>query len=221
MQLATYLWEKCLGEIDTTRARYLDEAQYEGLSEDEATRAREVNAHRVDRLEKLLSDVQNELAIAAWNDGSADRAQSLFLSAVSNNPSNALARVNLGVIYLDYANFADACAQFAEGLALRPRNEEALVGMGACTYGLNDIDGAYAAFERAQAQYPTNDFVLRRLGEIAYQDRNDIPAAIGWYTELLNERDMAEATCPDTDRDCSTLRALRQMEQSAVPRQPE
>jgi tetratricopeptide (TPR) repeat protein len=221
MQLATYLWQKTLGEISMATESLEDEDQYLGLEDDEADRLRAYNAARIDRLNKVLSDVQNELGILRAGEGEADAAELLFRLAVSNNPSNASAHANLGAVYLDYANFEDACMHFGETLALRPRDLTALLGNASCIYGLGDVDEAYARFEHALREYPNNAFVARRLGEVALSDLSDQEAALRWFGRNLQIRGMSPDTCsPREDRVCANYQSIIQMQQMMAPRDP-
>jgi len=220
-QMAVYLWQKTLAEIDVTREALADEEQYAGLTDEEADRLRIYNESRAERLTKVLSDIQNELGIVQWTDGDHDSAELLFRLAVQNNSTNAAAHINLGAVYLDYANFDGACYHFEEALALRPRDEIGLVGFASCTYGLGDVDGAYDAFQRAFAEHGRNAFVAQRLGEIAFQDLNDPDAATNWFTRTLELRGINPASCdPSTNRECATLRSIEQMQQMNAPRTP-
>ena len=69
MNMAEYLWEKCLAEEAGRRSALTDEEQYADLTEEETGRLRSYNAGRLQRLTRQVSDVQNELGIVAWTDG--------------------------------------------------------------------------------------------------------------------------------------------------------
>lgn len=222
MQLATYLWQKTLGEISLTTESLADEAQYEGLEEEEAERLRNYNENRVDRLNKVLSDIQNELGILRVAESDSDSAELLFRLAVQNNPSNAAAHANLAAVYLDYANFDDACVHFGETLALRPRDAMALIGHASCAYGLGDVDEAHARFEHALREYPNNAYVANRLGDIALQDQNDQDAALRWYARNMEIRGISAQTCaPAQDRVCAAYQSILQMREMMAPRPAE
>ena len=222
MPMAQYLWEKCTLEIQAKQQALSDEAQYRDLSEADAERLRRYNETRLVRLSKQLSDVQNELGVVEAAAKRADQAESFFKKAVENNPSNSAAYINLGAVYLDYANFADACSSFEEALALRPRDLTAMVGFASCTYGLGEVDAAFAAFERTAQAFPDNAFVAKRLGEIAFRDKNDQATAMRWFGVNLSIRGTSADVCDQrADEVCSTLKALIQMQQSQQPRAPE
>ena len=221
MPMARYMWEKCIGEIEGRQMAIEDEEQFKGLSEVDAAKLRAFNAQKSDRLAKQMSDVQNELGVVAVAEGQADAAESFFKKAVANNPSNAAASLNLGAIYLDYANFEDACVAFGDGLALRPRDLSGMVGFAACSYGLGKVEAAYAAYQAANEAFDQEPSITATLGEIAFRDLNNQKAAIGWFTKNLEQRGTSEATCDQrADKICSSLKALIQMAASATPQTP-
>lgn len=220
MQLARFLWEKTLTEIDATMTALRDEEQYADLTDEESARLRAYNAHRIDRLEVALGDVHTELGLVAVAAGNLDQAELLFRLASESNPSNEAARLNLGAVYLDFANFDEACTQFSEALALRPASETGLVGFASCTYGLGDIEGAYAAFQGAFRFHDDNAYVASRLGFIAWQDLNDLSAATDWLTRSMTLNGISVQGC---DRvavpECGAIESIRVM-QSMEPREP-
>jgi Flp pilus assembly protein TadD len=221
MPMARYMWEKCIGEISGRQAAIDDEAQYKDLSEADAAKLKAFNSQKSDRLAKQLSDVQNELGVVAVAEGQADAAESFFKKAIENNPSNAAASLNLGAIYLDYANFEDACVAFGDGLALRPRDMSGMVGFAACTYGEGKVEAAYAAYQAAHEAFDQEPSLTEKLGDIAFRDMNDQKSAIRWFTKNLEQRGSAEATCDQrADKICSSLKALIQMAATTTPQTP-
>jgi tetratricopeptide (TPR) repeat protein len=218
MQMAEYLWENSLGLIAVQLEAMEDEAQYEELTEDEAELLRNYNAGRRNRMIKVQSDINNELGVIAWNSGDHDEAESFYYSAVSLNPSNAAAQANLATVYLDYADFEMACVHYDEALALRPRDENAMVGKGSCLYGMGDVDGAFSAFEAASAAHPENDYILERLGFISFSDRNDLAATVDWLGRNLQVRGLTESTCNrGTDAVCATVNTAIELQQQGTP----
>lgn len=233
VQLAEYLWEKCLQEIDAATAmlevecpRWADAAgvvgdgeevtaeeeycaQYEDLTDEQVSLRRAYNQRRGDRMIKLLSDIQNELGIVAWNEDDDDAAESFFRQAVDNNPSNAAARMNLGTVYLEYASWDAACQQFAETLALRPRERDALIGHAACAYGAGDIETGFARYELAHEEYSSDPFITTTLGDLAFQDLGDYELALEWYGRTLAMRGTNIDTCDQADEVCQKMRSIR------------
>lgn len=224
MQMASYLWEKALDLISFRLENLRDEEQYEEYEEEEADRIRFANAQRIARLNQVLSDIQNELGLLQIAEGRSDRAQVLFRRSVSNNPRNVAARLNLAVIYLDYADFGNACEAFGEALMLRPRDQRGLLGHAACAFGLGEIDDAYARYQTVLENYPQSALSAQRLGEIAFQNRNDLDAAIAWYERNLEIRGLGRDCDPAGDTICASLSALReaqrQRRQQQEPRDP-
>lgn len=236
VQMAEYLWEKCLQEIDAATAMLDVEcpqwggdvgaassdggealtpeeaycAQYEDLSEEQIALRRAYNERRGNRMTKLLSDIQNELGIVAWGEDRDDDAESLFRQAVDNNPSNSAARVNLGTVYLEYASWDAACEQFGEALALRPRERSGLIGYAACAYGSGDVEQAFTRYELTHRQYPNDEFVTTTLGDIAFQDLGNYELALEWYGRTLGLRGTNIDSCnPDSDQVCRKMRSIR------------
>jgi tetratricopeptide (TPR) repeat protein len=213
MGMAGYLWESTQSYIAETLDALGDESQYEGLTEDEADALRRYNSGRIDRLLKVQSDISNELGVLAWASGDHDAAESHFRSAVSLNGSNAAAQVNVGTIYLDYADFESACYHFSEALALRPRDEMAMIGLGACLFGQGEVDASWDAFEAASREHRDNTFAPQRLGDIAFTERNDLTTAIEWYNRNLQIRGLTAATCDrSSDRVCATVNTALELQ---------
>ena len=117
-------------------------------------------------------------------------------------------------MYVEYAFFMDACYQFGEALALRPRNEQALVGFAACTYGSGDVEAGYAAYETVHDNYPNNEFAVEQLGNIAFRDLGDSDQAYIWYTQHLEMRGLTVATCDNmSDRVCAAAQSIDMIRQ--------
>ena len=228
MQMAEYLWEKCLQEIDSATAMlevdcdpYLAGegdvesaemgwcSQYQDMDAETRALREAYNTRRGERMTKMLSDIQNELGIVAWGEDDDDVAERFFRQSVTNNPSNSAARVNLGTIYLEYASWERACTEFAEALALRPRNREALVGFAACAHGSGDVEMALARYEAAQSEYSSDQFITRKLAQITFQDLGDYETGLEWYDRLLGLQGTNRETCdPSTNEDCGIARSI-------------
>lgn len=221
-QLAVYLWDKALDEIAVRSERLQDEEQYEELDEELAARVRARNAERLARLNQQLSDIQNELGLVAHERGQHARAERLFRRAVEHNRQNIAARLNLATVYLDFANFEAACEQFAETLALRPRQLSGLIGFAACAYGTGDIDDAYARYQVVLENFPNNAHAAQRLGDIAFQDLNEQEEALRWYERNLGIRGLSMDTCDrSVDRVCAAALSIRDMIQMQQQQQNE
>ncbi len=241
MALATYLWGKALESIDSTGeaiasdneviaaalegegavAALSEEQQltylqrFDELTPEQLELVRINNGHRLDRLEKVRSDIHNELGIVRLAEEDSDAAEVLFRMAVEANPTNYAAHLNLATVYLDFAAFDRACVHYQEALALRPRDLSGLIGYATCTYGTGDIDGAYAAFEHAFDEYPANEYLARRLGDIAYEDRAEMSVAREWYVRNAELRGVSCASSPDDDicRRVTSIDQIMQMQQ--------
>ena len=242
MQMAEYLWEKCLQEIDAATAMLEVDcdpflagegdvesaemgwcSQYQDMDEETRALRESYNSRRGDRMVKMLSDIQNELGIVAWGEDEDDTAERFFRESVSNNPSNAAARVNLGTVYLEYASWDRACTEFAEALALRPRNREALIGHSACAHGSGDLEVAMERYELAYDEYSSDQFIVRKLGQIAFQDLGDYRQGLDWYERLLGLQGTSLDTCdPSVNADCQIAQSIRSvMQQQQMQNQTE
>lgn len=221
LQMAEYLWEKALGEIDNAVSRLDDEEQFEGLSEDEVEALRRYNESRAARMVKIQGDIENELGLVAFAEGNVDLAESLFTASLMNNSTNAAARTNLGTIYLQYAFWDVACVQFAEALALRPRDRSAMVGYAACSRGMGEIDTSYEAYENAFAAHGGDDFITSQLIDISFRDYNDYDQTEGWCSENLAQRGLSLTTCNRSeDQICALCGSIEQLRQSQMPATP-
>lgn len=184
-------------------------AQYQDLSPEQIALRRSYNERRGERMTKTLSDIQNELGIVAWSGDEDDQAESLFRSAVNNNPSNSAARVNLGTVYLEYASWDAACTQFGEALALRPRNRAALIGHAACATGSGDVEVGFERYEHAHSEYPEDQFITTTLGDIAFQSLGDYPLALEWYGRTLAMDGTNIDNCNQDEEVCQKARSIR------------
>ncbi len=232
-QLAEYLWEKALQEIDAATAMLEVEcpqwggpalegdgeslspeeawcAQYQPLTPEQIELRRGYNDRRGVRMIKTLGDIQNELGIVAWGEDDDDAAEGFFRQSVENNPSNAAARVNLGTVYLEYASWEAACTQFGEALALRPRERAGLIGYAACAFGAGDIEIGFERYETAHREYPRDAFITTTLGDIAFQNLSDYELALDWYGRTLAMDGTNLDTCDgDADAVCRKARSIR------------
>lgn len=221
LQMAEYLWEKALGEIDNAVGRLDDEQQFEGLNAEEIDALRRYNESRAERMVKIQGDIENELGLVAFSDGNVDLAESLFTASLMNNPTNAAARTNLGTIYLQYAFWDVACVQFGEALALRPRDRSAMVGFAACTRGLGEIDASYDAYESAFNAHSGDDFITSQLIDISFREYNDYDRTEQWCSENLGQRGLTLSTCNRSeDQICALCGSIEQLRQSQMPATP-
>jgi Flp pilus assembly protein TadD len=221
MQLAEYLWEKALGEIENAVLSLDDETQFEGLSDEQVVALRRYNESRANRMVKLQGDIENELGIVAFQDDEHDLAESLFRRAIMNNSTNAAARTNLGTIYLEYAFWGRACEQFGEALALRPRDRSAMVGFAACSYGGGDVESAYAAYLGAHDTHSGDSFITEQLMDISFRENNDLDNTERWCGENLRQRSLTNDTCnAQEDNVCALCRSVPQLRNSQQPAAP-
>jgi tetratricopeptide (TPR) repeat protein len=71
------------------------------------------------------------------------------MQALARNPHQAEAHFNLGGVYLDQGNIADALAAYDAALAQRPEYADALINKASAYLQLGQTKQAAASYERA------------------------------------------------------------------------
>ena len=202
-QMASYLWGKVISAQDDD-----DEESAEG---DEVAEEDTVN-----------TEALNNLALMNVGRGELARAVRQFTMVVELDPANVAAHLNLGAIYLDHINFESALYEFEQALALRPRNQMALMGRAASLWGMGDAQGSYDAYEIVTQQYTDNCQAMWRLGELAFRDLDNMSGSLDWYTRNLRCRGINPDTCEGSqDEVCARVNAIHQMQRQTQPREPE
>lgn len=89
-----------------------------------------------------------------------------LMSKIQANPKDAAALVQLGNLYLDGGDYANADTFFHKVLEFDATNEKALLGSGIAGFNLGKVDEAEAHLKKAAELYPNNPEVHYGLGFI-------------------------------------------------------
>src|SRR5262249_37521940 len=85
-------------------------------------------------------------------------------SLAAKGKANVQARVELGNLYMDHAQYEEATRWYREALALKPDDNDVRVDMGACLVSLGRAPDAIAEFDRALQKDPGHKKALFNKG---------------------------------------------------------
>ncbi|HEX4416329.1 MAG TPA: tetratricopeptide repeat protein [Kofleriaceae bacterium] len=157
----------------------------------------QANKNRLD-LAKLLLDeakkrneknasLQNAYGLFYLHKASLNQALQAFSAAVEADPKFVEARVNVGLITLNFRKYDTAKEMLSKVVELSPKNYDAYIGLGIALRGLKDLDGAEAQYKKAKDLDPRRGDAYYNLG-VLYKDfraskNADIGASIGTYKQ--------------------------------------
>ena len=137
------------------------------------------NKNRLDLAKTLLDEgkkrnekypaLQNAYGLYYMKRGSLNQALQAFQAAVEGDPKLVEARINAGLLTLNFRKYDTAKEMFAKAAELAPKNYDAAIGLGIALRGLNDLDGAEAAYKRAQSIDSQRGAAYFNLG-VLYKD---------------------------------------------------
>lgn len=104
-------------------------------------------------------DALHFLGLIAHQCGQSDAGIDLMQRSLARRPDNALYRNNLGGIYLQRQQFAEAATEFGRAVELKPDYADAWQHLGEACVGLAHLDEARRHYERALALNPDNAMV--------------------------------------------------------------
>jgi tetratricopeptide (TPR) repeat protein len=155
------------------------------------------NKNRLD-LAKLLLDeakkrnernaaLQNAYGLYYLHKASLNQALQAFSAAVEVDPRFVEARINVGLITLNFRKYDTAKENLSKVIELSPKNYDAYIGLGIALRGLKDLDGAEAQYKKAKDLDPKRGDSYYNLG-VLYKDfraskNTDLGASIGTYKQ--------------------------------------
>jgi tetratricopeptide (TPR) repeat protein len=117
------------------------------------------NKNRLDLAKTLMDEankrnakyppLQNAYGLYWMKKGSLNQALASFQQAVEGDPKFVEARINAGLLTLNFRKYDTAKEHFGKAVDLAPKNYDALIGLGVAQRGLNDLDGAEASYKKA------------------------------------------------------------------------
>jgi len=162
-----------------------------------------VMSRRDDRAEEVLKqtltvidfdpDVWNNLGGVRMRKGDYEKALECFDRAVSLDAHFALAYLNIGMVRMTLyfgkgrnpEDLALAVKNFRQAVSLDPGLNPALRGLGAASMASGKVDEAIAAWEKAVAANPKDDFSTYNLG-LAYFNKGDKTRALRCFETYLD-----------------------------------
>lgn len=139
----------------------------------------QVNKNRLDLAKTLMDEankrnpqyppLQNAYGLYWMKKGSLNQALQSFQAAVEGDPKFVEARINAGLLTLNFRKYDAAKEFFAKAVEIAPKNYDALIGLGVAMRGLNDLDGAEAQYKKARDLVPARGDAYFNLG-VLYKD---------------------------------------------------
>jgi arylsulfatase A-like enzyme/Tfp pilus assembly protein PilF len=130
-------------------------------------------------------DLLNAYGVALSDDRQVEPARQQFERALADDPSNAPALQNLGILALRMDDIATARTDLGRALELNPKLPLALNTLGVVYARENDFQHAVEMWQRAVDVDPRQYDALYNIGMVAVQARN-APAARQALTRFVN-----------------------------------
>ena len=155
------------------------------------------NKNRLDLAKTLLDEakkrnekyapLQNAYGLYYMHKGAINEALQSFQAAVQLDPNFVEARVNAGLVTVDFRKYDVAKDLFQKAVELAPKDYEAIIGLGIAERGLGDLDGAEAAYKKAMNLDPSQGEAYYNLG-VLYKDfratkQSDLQASVNMYKQ--------------------------------------
>uniref|UniRef100_A0A372IMY3 Tetratricopeptide repeat protein n=1 Tax=Paracidobacterium acidisoli TaxID=2303751 RepID=A0A372IMY3_9BACT len=127
--------------------------------------------------EALLTEAQNQLAMAWQRLGEADKAIPLFRQVVAAQPRNVSALSNLAIALIQTGDATTAVDFCRRALAIAPADPQVLQDLGIAYLQRSDIDDSIQEFRQGLAAAPDNAQLHYNLG-LAWKLKDDLPNAV-------------------------------------------
>jgi tetratricopeptide (TPR) repeat protein len=124
-------------------------------------------------------------AVKAHLNGNLPKAIQDYKGAVAANPELAEAHSNLGLIYNQQHQYAQAVTEFRKALAINPKDAITYNGIGAALRAQKDLSGAINNWQTAVSLDPKLATAHYNLG-VAYELQRDYDRALNSYDEAVN-----------------------------------
>lgn len=153
------------------------------------------NPNRLDLAKTLLDEakkrnekyapLQNAYGLYWMHKGALNQALAAFQAAVELDPKFVEARINAGLLTVNFRKYDTAKELLSKAVELAPKNYEAMNALGIAMRGLNDLDGAEQAYKKAQQINPQLGKAYYNLA-VLYKDfkashSTDLAASITTY----------------------------------------
>ncbi|MDP1724250.1 MAG: hypothetical protein Q8L85_06065 [Alphaproteobacteria bacterium] len=109
----------------------------------------------------FMAGLTSHLESKSGKQDSGSMAETAYKAAISNDPANKLASIQLARLYTETKRYSEAQDRYAEALLLAPGDAELLSGLAAVSYMAQDIDTAYKTSLKAVKLRPTHQETLK------------------------------------------------------------
>jgi tetratricopeptide (TPR) repeat protein len=127
-----------------------------------------------------------------------------YRSIADRDPSNATPRIQLGNLYFDAEQYAEAISWYEKALELDPTNADVSTDLGVSYYYTNQPDRALAQFERSLAIDPKHTKTMLNQGIVLAFGKQDLEGASKAWQRVV---DLA----PNTPEAQAARRALESL----------
>lgn len=156
-------------------------------SRTETTAAAKPEGSRIDAVKRYNKAVQLHLS------GKLDEAIAAYKEALEVNNALAEAHSNMGLIYNQQHNYAQALSEFRKALAVNPKDAITYNGIGAALRAEKDLPGAIKNWQTAVSLDPKLATAHYNLGT-AYEIQKEYDKALGSYKAAVkNDYRLGEA----------------------------
>ena len=132
-------------------------------------------------------------AVAAHKEGRNKEAEQLYRSILENEPTNSIARNNLGVLLYNLGKFDQAEINIKKAIELRPNYAKAYNNLGNILQALNRLNEAEESFKKAIELEPDYAEAFNNLG-VMLNDLGRLDEAEVSYNKAIDLKpDYAEA----------------------------
>ena len=118
------------------------------------------------------SQIQNLMALVALKEGRNAEAHALFKRAIALNPNDLAARMNLGVLYIQYRQLAEGAVQFERVLKVMPSNTDAKVHLAIIKATKGQYEPAKEIYDKVLAADKGNPIALYNLAVVESRLKN-------------------------------------------------
>jgi Flp pilus assembly protein TadD/Fe-S cluster assembly iron-binding protein IscA len=134
----------------------------------------------------IPTDAERHFHQAVQNERNGDMkaAISEYKDAIKQYPDYSAAHYNLGRVYLERQEYADAIAEFKVALQLKPTNADAHNNLGLALKHNGDLNGALAEYKEAVRLNPKMASAQNNLANVLYA-KHDFKGAIEHYRAAL------------------------------------
>jgi tetratricopeptide (TPR) repeat protein len=116
----------------------------------------------------------------------ADTQATPLLEQLKADPNNAGLLAQVGNLYYDAKQYAEAIEYYERALKAQPDNTSVRTDLGTAYWYKGDANTAIREFERALAVSPTKADTLFNLGIVKWQGKRDAKGAVAAWQKLLD-----------------------------------